>query len=816
MTEHERQTERPIHRIPETLPVLPLRDTVVFPFAVVPISVGQQRSVQLVDDAMKGDRLIAMVHQILPEVVPAGPGDVHRVGTAAVVHQLLRAPDGSLQLLVQGVARIRITDFVQTEPYLVAKVQPAPEQTEAGLDTEGLARSVRTLFRRLVELMPDVPDEIGRAVELLEDATHVAYMVAAVAPIPTSVRQEILELDAVDTKLRRIINVLQHDIAVRELGQKIAVETREQVSKAQREYYLREQMRAIQRELGEGDGEHAGVQELRDLVEKAALPDEAKRESERELSRLERTPAASPEHGLIRTYLEWMVSLPWNKLTGEVIDVERARKVLDDDHHDLEKVKDRIVEYLGVKKLRQARGMETPEGRAHEPILCFVGPPGVGKTSLGQSIAHAMGRRFVRLSLGGIHDEAEIRGHRRTYIGAMPGRIIQALRRGETADPVFMLDEVDKLGVGIHGDPSAALLEVLDPAQNQTFVDTYLNVPFDLSSVLFICTANTTETIPPALLDRMEVLNLEGYTEEEKLLIARRYLLPKQLAAHGLREGELSIDDDAIRRTIRLYTREAGVRNLDRSLAAICRKTAKTIAGGRAASATVTPATVEELLGPQKFFPEMVERIDRPGVATGLAWTPSGGELLFIEAAVMPSKRNRMIITGSLGDVMRESAEAALSCVRSRADELKLGPDAFEDKDIHIHVPSGAIPKDGPSAGITITTALASAVTGRRVRQDVAMTGEITLRGKVLPIGGVKAKALAAHRAGIRTVILPKGNARDLDTIPEELRKDLDLITVDTIEEVLDRSLEPAPRPSDGQATATPAPTPAEGAAKRA
>jgi ATP-dependent Lon protease len=799
--EHEHDHDRLVREIPDSLPVLPLRDTVVFPFAVIPLAVGQQRSVQLVDDAMKGNRMIAAVCQRTVEPRPAGPDDVFTVGTAAVVHQLFRSSDGSLQLLVQGVARVRLTTFTQTDPYLIAKIQRAPEQDEEGLNIEAVTRSVRTLFRRLVELLPDVPDEAGRAVELLDSAIHVAYMVAAAAPIPHSIRQEILELDAVGAKLHRLVEVLQHEIAVRELGMKIAVDTREHVSKAQREFYLREQMRAIQRELGEADAEHAGLQELRERIEKIPLPDEARREAERELSRLERTPTASPEHGMIRTYLEWIVALPWGKLTGGAIDVDRARVVLDEDHHDLEKVKDRIVEYLGVKKLRQDRGLETPEGRAHEPILCFVGPPGVGKTSLGQSIARAMGRRFVRISLGGIHDEAEIRGHRRTYIGAMPGRIIQALRRGETADPVFMLDEVDKLGIGIHGDPSAALLEVLDPAQNRAFVDTYLNVPFDLSAVLFICTANTADAIPPALLDRTEVLYLEGYTEEDKLLIARRYLIPKQLAAHGLREREITVGDDAIRRVIRQYTREAGVRNLDRSLASICRKSAKTIAGAKTeTTVAVDAALVEDMLGPQKFFPEMKERIDRPGVATGLAWTSAGGDILFVEAVVMPSKRNRLILTGSLGDVMRESAEAALSCVRSRADQLGMKPTAFDDTDIHIHVPSGAIPKDGPSAGITITTALASAATGRRVRQDVAMTGEITLRGKVLPIGGVKAKALAAQRAGIRTIILPRGNARDLDAIPEELRKDLDVVTVDTIEEVFDHALEPAPRPSDGLA----------------
>ncbi len=785
-----------VPELPDVLPVLPLRDTVLFPMAVAPLLVGQKRSIQLVDDAMKSNRLIAAVCQSRPEAVPAGPEDLYSVGTAAVILQFRRAADGTIQLLVQGLERIRIIDFPQTEPYLTARIAPAREIEETGLEIEAAARLVRDLFRRLVALVPDLPDEIGRAVELLENPRQVAHLVAASLPIESRLRQELLELDSVGARLRRLVETLQHEIAVRELGQKIATETQEQMTKAQRDYYLREQMKAIQRELGEEDAEHAGLRELKEQLERANLPPEAKREAERELSRLERTPVASPEHGIIRTYLEWIVHLPWGRITGGEIDVDRARKVLDEDHHDLEKVKDRILEYLAVRKLRQERGADRPQDQfqnlPHEPILCFVGPPGVGKTSLGQSIARAMGRRFVRLSLGGVHDEAEVRGHRRTYIGAMPGRIIQALRRGETADPVFMLDEVDKLGAGFQGDPSAALLEVLDPAQNATFVDTYLNVPFDLSKVLFICTANTGDTIAPPLLDRMEILPLAGYTEEEKLQIARRFLLPRQLAAHGLRSDELTLEDEAIRKVIRDYTREAGVRNLERALAAICRKAARGIAEGRQGPVTVSVDTVEKFLGPPRHFTEMAERIDRPGVATGLAWTPTGGELLFVEAAVFPSKQNQVILTGSLGDVMRESAQAALSFVRSRAESLGVDPTVFDDKDVHIHVPSGAIPKDGPSAGVTITTALASAVSGRLVRADVAMTGEITLRGKVLPIGGIKEKVLAAHRAGIRTVIFPKGNLRDLEDIPEPLRNTLEFVAVDTIEEALNRALEPA------------------------
>lgn len=779
----------PTVEIPQTLPILPLRDTVIFPNTVVPLLVGQKRSIQMLDDAMKTDRLIAAVCQRSKEQPATVPEDLYSVGTAVLIQQFLRVPDGSVRLIVQGIEKIRILEVLQTEPYFKGKVLRQEDQEEAGLEVEAAARSVRDLYRRLLTLVPEVPGEIAQVVELLETPGQLAYFVASNVPLDTATRQEILELDSVMQKLHRLIRALQRDIAVRELSAKILTQTKEQVDKAQRDYYLREQLKAIQRELGE-QAEQPELHEMRERVERAGLPKEAREEAERELRRLERTPVASPEYGMIRTYLEWLVNLPWGRTSGQEIDTERAQKILDEDHYDLEKVKERIIEHLAVKRLRQERGVEQAGEQGREPILCFVGPPGVGKTSLGQSIARAMGRRFVRISLGGVHDEAEIRGHRRTYIGAMPGRIIQALRRAETADPVFMLDEVDKLGKGIHGDPAAALLEVLDPAQNAAFVDTYLNVPFDLSRVFFITTANTVDTIPPALLDRMDLLYLPGYTEEEKQFIAIRYLVPRQMAAHGLAPDELVIKPEAIQRIIRDYTREAGVRNLERILATVCRKAVRLITEKKTRAITVSAEDLEGYLGPPKYIGEVAERINRPGIATGLAWTPTGGELLFVEVAIMPGKKNQLILTGSLGDVMRESAEAALSYIRSRAELIGLSPSAFEDKDIHIHVPSGAIPKDGPSAGITIASALASALTGRLVRADVAMTGEITLRGKVLRIGGVKEKVLAAHRAGIKKVILPRANLPDLQEIPEPLRGEMQFITVDSVDEVLAQVLE--------------------------
>jgi ATP-dependent Lon protease len=789
----EAPTPRPAElSIPDALPVLPLRGgTVVFPLAVVPLVVGQPRSVQLVDDVMRRERLLALVTQRTDQAEQPGPEDLHRVGTAGIVHQLARAPDGSLRLVVQGLERVRLLDFVAREPYLVARVELAPDHAAPGVEAEALRRAVLDLFRRVVELTPDLPDEIATSAETLADPRQVVYLVASAVPLPGRARQELLELDPLDAKLRRLVDLLQHEVAVRELGRKITSETQERMSKAQRDIFLREQLRSIQRELGEGE-ESAEVAELRRRLEEARLPEEARREAERELERLATIPPASPEYGMVRSYLDWMVSLPWNALSGGEIDVRRARHVLDEDHYDLEKIKDRILEHLAVKKLRQQRGAAGSVGSedAHEPILCFVGPPGVGKTSLGQSIARALARKFVRMSLGGVRDEAEIRGHRRTYIGAMPGRIIQGIRRAETRDPVFMLDEMDKVGADWRGDPSAALLEVLDPAQNQSFVDNYLGVPFDLSQVLFIATANTLDTIPSPLLDRMEILRLSGYTDEEKLRIAQRYLVPKQLAAHGLEPGELVFEDEALREIIRSYTREAGVRNLEREIAAICRKVARETAEGRAESVRVTEEQVDAYLGRPRFFDEMAERTDRPGVATGLAWTPTGGDLLFVEATMMPGRDDRLILTGMLGDVMRESAQAAQSYVRSNAERLGIDPHVFEDKTVHLHVPAGAIPKDGPSAGVTMLTALASLATGRPVRADVAMTGEITLRGKVLPVGGIKEKVLAAHRAGIKTVILPRHSVRDLEDVPIDLRQELEFALVDTAEEVLARTLE--------------------------
>jgi ATP-dependent Lon protease len=801
----------PDFAVPDALPVLPLRDTVVFPLMAVPLAVGQPRSVRLVDDVMRGNRLLALVAQRDAKAEPAAPEDLHRVGTVGVIHQLARVPDGSVRLMVQGIERVRLLDWIGTEPYLVARIEVARDQTVQATEVDALRRAVVDIFSRLVAVSPELPDELAAAAENVTDPRHVAYFVASVVPLDLAARQELLEMDPVTAKLRRLVDLLQRELAVRELGRKITTDTEERLSKKQREYYLREQLRSIQRELGETEGGDSREAELRRRIEEARLPDEARREAARELDRLAGISPASPEHGMILTYLEWMASLPWSKLGGGTIDIGRARQILDEDHFDLEKIKDRILEYLAVKKLRQERGgraghpgpAEAPvaaepprvtgDSPAREPILCFVGPPGVGKTSLGQSIARALGRRFVRMSLGGVRDEAEIRGHRRTYIGALPGRIIQGLRRAETRDPVFMLDEIDKIGADWRGDPSSALLEVLDPAQNHTFLDNYLGVSFDLSQVLFIATANTLDTIPGPLRDRMEVLALSGYTDEEKIGIAREYLIPKQLAAHGLATHELSFEPEAIRQTVRGYTREAGVRNLEREIAAVARKVARRLAEGQREPVRVPADGLAEYLGRPRFFDEVAERTTRPGVATGLAWTPTGGDVLFVEVTMMPSTEERLVLTGMLGDVMRESAQAAVSYVWSNAGALDIDPKLFEGKTIHVHVPAGAIPKDGPSAGVTIMTALASLATRRPVRSEVAMTGEITLRGKVLPVGGIKEKILAAHRAGIRSVILPSRNERDVEEVPEDLRRQLRFIFVDEAEEVLRHALTPPP-----------------------
>ncbi len=809
--------------IPDVLPVLPLKDVVVYPFAVQPLGVGQERSIRLIDDVMRGDRLVVLVAQKSTDMDQAGPDDIFKVGTVSRVGRMFRMPDGTIQIAVQGLERVEIGEFTQEKPYLLAHVTLKPDTQEDDNETEAIKRNVINYFQRLVALVQNVPEGVAAATLNLEEARQVVYVIATFVQMDLELRQKLLELDSTREKLQSLSNFLAHELEILELGKKIQTSAQEEMGKMQREYLLREQLKAIQRELGEESEEQATVNELSRKIDEAKLPEEALKEANRELSRLEKLPTVSPEYSIIRTYLELLVSLPWSKSTGEEIDVPHARHILDQDHYDLEKIKDRILEYLAVRRLKEERkakeierskemanienGIETEDLRPNqplqsqeairqinrEPILCFVGPPGVGKTSLGQSIARALGRKFARMSLGGIRDEAEIRGHRRTYIGAMPGRIIQTLRRVDSNDPVIMLDEVDKVGADWRGDPSSALLEVLDPEQNYNFRDNYLDLPFDLSKVMFIATANALEPIPAPLRDRMEILELSGYTEEQKLHIARNYLLPKQLEANGLNKDELIVDDDAIRRVARDYTREAGVRNLERELGSLCRKVAKQIAEGREGPVHVAAEQLPDYLGRQRFFEETAERIDRPGIATGLAWTPVGGDIMFIEAAAMAGKESHLTLTGQLGDVMKESATAALSYVRSNADALGLPHNVFEHENIHIHVPAGAIPKDGPSAGVTMATVLVSLASGRKVRSDVAMTGEITLRGKVMPIGGIKEKVLAAYRAGIHTVIMPKKNELDLiEDLPKELREQMNFVYATDVREVLEASLEPS------------------------
>jgi len=777
--------ERP--EIPKALPLLPLRDAVVFPYSVVPLIAIGESQVRLVEDAMRGSRMLGLFLQNGDAEKPS-PADLRTTGTAAVVHRMTRRPDGALQMIVQGIARIRISRITQMEPYLSGLVEPAPEQGAEGIEFDALANTARDLFQRLVAASPQMPNALGDALSAISSPLQLAYLIASALPISTEERQEILELDSVAEKLRRLVSAIQRQLAVAELEHRIAAETEQHLGKQQREHLLRERLRTIQRELGEDeDPDRVAVEDLRKKIESLPLPEEARREAERELGRLARMPPVSAEYGMIRAWLDWLTSLPWGKTTAVPIDLKKARQILDEDHHDLEKIKQRIVESLAVKKLREERQQAAEDDSAREPILCLVGPPGVGKTSLGQSIARATGRQFVRISLGGVHDEAEIRGHRRTYIGAMPGRIVQALRRAGSSDPVFMLDEIDKLGASYHGDPAAAMLEVLDPAQNRTFTDTYLGVPFDLSRVLFLCTANTFDTIAAPLLDRMEVVPLSGYTEDEKIRIARSHLLPKQLRAHGLREGEVQIPDELLRRVIREYTREAGVRGLERAIAALMRKAALRIGEGASAPVMLSDADLKEALGRPRFHAELTERVDRPGVATGLAWTPAGGDVLFVEATLVAATGGggTLQLTGMLGEVMRESAQAALTFLRSNGARLGLTDGALDGKTVHVHVPAGATPKDGPSAGVTILTALASAARQRPVRSDLAMTGEITLRGKVLPVGGIKEKVLAAYRAGVKDVVLPRLNEPDLEDVPEEVRRTMRFTPVDSADEVL-------------------------------
>ena len=788
-------------QLPNELMILPLRDTVVYPGMFVPLAVGQERSIRLVDEAVVGNRLVGLVAQRDENVAEAGPEDVYEIGTAAVIHRLLKVPDGSVRLVVQGLERFRILEFIQLRPYLVARIQQVEDVVENTVEVQALMRNVVDLFQRMVSLVAYMPDELIMAAINIEDPRQLVYLIATSLRVKTADKQEILALDRVADKLKKLTAILNQELEVLELGRKIQSQAQDEMQKMQREYFLREQLKAIQQELGEEDEQAIEVREFEEKIAAAGMPEEAEKEARRELDRLRKLPTAAAEYGVIRTYLDWLVSLPWQKATEDQLDIARARQILNEDHYDLEKVKDRILEYLAVRKLKAER--KAAEGEATEEprdlirreregvILCFVGPPGTGKTSLGQSIARALGRKFVRMSLGGMRDEAEIRGHRRTYIGSLPGRIIQSLRRCESRNPVFMLDEVDKIGTDFRGDPASALLEVLDPEQNRDFRDHYLDVPFDLSQVMFITTANLLDPIPAPLRDRMEILFLSGYTEEEKVKIAQQYLIPRQYRENALDGDEVAFTEEGLQAIIRDYTREAGLRNLEREIGTICRKVATRKAEGTLdGPVVVTAANIHEFLGKPRYYFEAAERTEVPGVATGVSWTQAGGDILFVEATRMKGKKG-LSLTGQLGDVMKESAQAALSYVRSKAVELGIPEDFFEESDIHVHVPEGAVPKDGPSAGVTITTAIVSLLTNRPVRSNVGMTGEITLRGRVLPVGGIKEKVLAARRAGLDTVILPRWNAKDLEELPQEVQKEMHFVLVDTIDEVLQAALLP-------------------------
>ncbi len=762
--------------IPPTLPVLPLKETVIFPQSVSPLAIGQERSVRLVDDVLEGERMLGLVTVKNGDVEEPGWDDLYETGTAAVVHKMIRVPDGTLRILVQGLGRIHLERRVQDEPYLVGEFSVVPDEVEETPELEALTRSVQSEFGRLISLVPYLPSELELAAANVDDPGALSHLVASTLRLKTEEKQSLLEQLNVSERLRDLLRILGRELEVVELGTKIQTQVQSELEKGQREYFLRQQLKAIQEELGEGDEQQAELNELREQVAEKNLPEDTRKAVERELARLEKLPPAAAEYGVIRTYVDWILSLPWTETTDDNLDLDRAREILDEDHYDLEKVKERILEYLAVSKLKNDLS---------GPILCFVGPPGVGKTSLGQSIARTLGRKFVRLSVGGVRDEAEIRGHRRTYIGAMPGTIIRSLRDAESKNPVLLIDEIDKMGADFRGDPASAMLEVLDPEQNSHFRDHYLDLPFDLSKVLFICTANQLETIPGPLLDRMDVIQLSGYTEEEKLGIARKYLVPKQLEAHGLSGERVTISDNTLRIVMREYTREAGVRNLERRIADLLRKAAREIAEGRAQKISIDTRKGRAWLGARRFPADPRKRTADAGVATGLAFTPVGGDVLFIEATAYPGK-GRLTITGQLGEVMRESAQAALSWVRSHAEELGVAEDWFTEHDVHIHVPAGAVPKDGPSAGVTIATAIASLVRGEPVADDVGMTGEITLTGQVLPIGGLREKALAAQRYGLKRVAVPRDNEPDLEELPAETRKELEFVLADSIEDVFE------------------------------
>src|SRR5215468_8586055 len=767
--------DRPLS-IPSELPILPLRDTVLFPNSFMPLAVARESSVRLIDDAIANGKLIAVFTQRDASIDEPGQADLHVIGTATHIHKMFKLPDGSLRLIVQGLARLRLEEVVATQPYLRARVHAAAEDSNEGdrLEIDALARNIKTNFQQVVSLSPLLSDDLQTlATNITEPGRLADFIASSLSTISTAVKQEVLETLDIRARMDNLNRILIKELEVLELGSKIQSQVQSEVGKNQREYFLREQMKAIQKELGEGDEQTKEIEELQQKIEAAGMPEGVKKEALRELDRLSKMPVAAAEYTVSRTYLDWLVALPWNKRTDEVIDLAKTKGVLDADHSGLERAKDRIIEYLAVRKLN-------PEVKG--PILCFAGPPGVGKTSLAKSIATSLGRKFVRVSLGGMRDEAEIRGHRRTYIGALPGQIIQGLRRADSKNPVFILDEVDKIGADFRGDPASALLEVLDPEQNNTFKDHYIDLPFDLSETLFITTANILDTVPPALRDRMEVIRLAGYTEEDKLHIARRHIIPRQLDNHGLSAEQVAFGDDALIKMIREYTREAGLRNLEREVASIIRKVARKKAEGAGETVAVTPEKVEEFLGAPYFMrEEMDERTMIPGVSLGLSWTAAGGETLYIEASQMFGKKG-LTLTGQLGDVMKESAQAALTWVRSHAKQLGIEDSFFERVDLHLHVPEGAIPKDGPSAGVTLTTALVSQLTGRPVRPRVAMTGEITLSGRVLPVGGIKEKVLAAHRMGIKEVILPKRNEKAVkEDIPENVREEMKVHLVSSI-----------------------------------
>jgi ATP-dependent Lon protease len=775
MPDPQSSGEKGVDAIPETLPVLPLSDAILFPKMVLPLIVLEETSIQLIDDAMAGNRIVGLLaskQQGESQGYPRAE-DLASMGTSALILKMAKTRDNKAQLLVQGLKRFKTQSFVQGKPYLQAKVRHIEEAEEKDQEIEAMMNNLIGLFARIVELAPGLPQEMVQMAQSIKDAGTLADMIVSTINSSIEEKQRILETTNVRERLKDASRITNRQLEIIELGNKIQQQVKGDLDKRQREFYLREQLKAIRDELGEKDEETVDIDEFRTRIDSAGLPDEARKEAERELKRLSKMHPSSAEYTVSTTYLDWLTTLPWNTSTTDNLDIKKARKILDDEHYGLEKPKKRIIEYLAVRKLK-------PDSKG--PILCFAGPPGTGKTSLGQSIAHALGRKFVRISLGGVRDEAEIRGHRRTYIGALPGRIIQGIRRAESNNPVFMLDEIDKVGSDFRGDPSAALLEVLDPQQNFSFSDHYLDVAFDLSKVMFITTANILDTVPPALRDRMEVLQLLGYTQEEKLKIANRFLIPRQRTEHGLKASQITFNQGAVRHIIEGYTREAGLRNLEREIANICRGLATQIAGGEVKKATIKAEDVAGYLGPVRFTPESKARVLIPGVATGLAWTPVGGELLFIEATAMKGQ-NRLTLTGQLGDVMKESAQAALTFIRTHTKELGIDDNFFEKKDIHIHIPAGAIPKDGPSAGVTLLTALVSFVAGRKVKKDLAMTGEITLRGQVLPVGGIKEKMLAAHRAGIKTVILPQENRKDLEELPANVRKQ---ITFHFVEKMLD------------------------------